>query len=225
MQMMKKLVWLLAINSEIIGWKCLREQYVSFQPSFGFWHYIFSGLSWAWIFPKCQCALCVIVLLADITKDLVKHAALVRIHMSTDSLLIQLVWLSFNGSLHHLFACLFSGTSRPIRRSWPTWTTWQESKSAAIKTKITPVFYLCVHHWWAFYNNPRQTEHVIIALMWNVLLTKASVSFKTRSPILKQMNGVFGTVLWLQQTGIPPHCETTPQQLNLGSKAAEIHFH
>lgn len=51
---------------------------------------------------------------------------------------------------------------------------------------------------------------------------------KCLSPILKQMNAlcIFGIVFWLQQTRILPHfTKPPPQQLNLGSKAGEIHFH
>lgn len=100
------------------------------------------------IFPKCQYALCVIVLLAVITRDLVQHAVLSSIFISVlIHFLIQLL-LSFNSFLHLLFPCLFSGTPRSIRRSWPTWTTWQESKSVAIK--ITTVFLFIYASWVSF---------------------------------------------------------------------------
>lgn len=49
---------------------------------------------------------------------------------------------------------------------------------------------------------------------------------KCLSPVLKQMNALC-IVFWLQQTRIMPHftIPLLPQQLNLGSKAGEIHFH
>lgn len=70
--------------------------------------------------------------------------SLIEIHISTDSFVNTTCFIVCNSILHLQSLCLFSGTSRSIRRSWPTWTTWQKSKSVAINSKMTSVFYSCM---------------------------------------------------------------------------------
>lgn len=66
--------------------------------------------------------------------------SLINIHTSTDSFVNTTCFIVSHGILYLLSPCLFTGTSRSIRRSWPTWTTWQESKSVTIKTKSVETF-------------------------------------------------------------------------------------
>lgn len=131
---LKKTLWLSAINSEIIGWKYLREHSVYYfkqccAPSnFGSGcnsYRLWRGLA----FPKCVFGLCVIILLADRRRMLCFHKNhnQYRFTCLCKLLIVFLCFLLF-------FGLLLLGTSRSIRRSRPTWTTWQESKPEAVKT-------------------------------------------------------------------------------------------
>lgn len=69
------------------------------------------------------------------------------------------------------FGLLLLGTSRSIRRSRPTWTTWQESKPEAVKTHFK-----LLHHWYGSSYNPQSTNRMVPLLQLS-LLTNAFISY------------------------------------------------